>query len=297
MGDTETAEYLNKWTTFKASYNTKDLLTYSHAIGCTDLRFVYENADDFGAFPTYPVSLLFKGTEASVVTFPSPAMMEAPPMPPLSGVRVGLDGERYIEMLEPLDPEGEELDVKMRLIGVHKRGTGASVENEALFVNPKTGKTKYRIVSGAFLVGAKGFKDSGETNSEKVDVPKRAPDAVSEYKTSEFQAHIYRIGSADYNPLHIDPMVATMSGFKGCILHGLCSMGISAQEVLKKYADNDASRFKALRVRFASPVMPGETLQVEMWKEGSKIVFQTKVKETGKVVINNAYMVLNDSKL
>lgn len=287
----ETEGFLNKWAVQKVSYNKRDLLTYAVGIGCTELNFVYENAADFAAFPTYPIVLGFKGAEQDVVTFPSPAMMEGPRMPPLPGVRVGLDGEREIIKLAPMPTDGSELTLRTRVIGVHKRGSGASVENEAEIVDA-SGTVIYRIISGSFLVGAKGFKDSGTTNSEKVKPPARAPDAVVEMPTSPYQAQVYRL-SGDYNPLHVDPDIATISGFEAPILHGLCSYGMTARAVLKQYCNNDPSKFKSIKARFASPVMPGQTLQVEMWKEGPKIVLQTKVKETGKVCINNAYVMLD----
>jgi len=150
-------------------------------------------------------------------------------------------------------------------------------------------------VSGAFLVGAKNFKDSGKTNSESDPIPKRAPDAVVEFPTSPYQPQIYRL-SGDYNPLHVDPEMASMSGFQEPILHGLNNLGVSAAAVLRTFGEDNAARFKAIKCRFASPVIPGQTLVVEMWKDSdSKIIFQTKVKETGKVAVSNAYVLLNNA--
>lgn len=287
---TETEEYLNKWAEQKVSYNKRDLLTYAVGIGCDDMNFVYENDENFAAFPTYPIVLNFKGTDQDVVQFPSEAMTQGPLMPPLKGVKVGLDGERCIEKINELDVEGAELTMKSRLIGVHKRGSGASVETEAI-IQDDSGKQYYKITSGAFMVGAKDFKDSGISNSEKVNVPKRAPDAVMEMPTSITQAHIYRL-SGDYNPLHIADDFAMMSGFKKPILHGLCSLGITARAALKQYCDNDPKNFKMIKARFSKPVMPGDTLVVEMWKEGDKIIIVSKSKDTGDVCISNAYLLM-----
>lgn len=286
----ETEKWLDKWAEQPVSYMQRDLLLYAIGIGCTELDFVYEHAANFAAFPTYSFVLPFKGTSQEVVSFPSEAMMKGAKFPPLSGVKVGLDGERFIEVVNPLPTEGAQLRLKARVTGVFKRGSGATVEYETLLVDD-SGKEYSRILGTSFLVGAKGFKDSGTPilGKDTVSLPSRAPDAIEEMTTLPYQTHIYRL-SGDYNPLHIDPESAKKGGFQEPILHGLCSLGHSARAVLKRFGNNDPKAFKTLKLRFAKPVMPGQTLVVEMWQDGNKVYFQTKVKETGQVVVNNAYV-------
>lgn len=45
----------------KVGYNRRDLILYAIGIGSNELRYVYEDHEDFAAFPTYPIVLSFKG--------------------------------------------------------------------------------------------------------------------------------------------------------------------------------------------------------------------------------------------
>lgn len=277
-------------------YNARDLLLYAVGIGSHDPRYVYENHPDFAAFPTYPIVLTFKGTSFDTLPFPPQFMMQFP-QPSLPNVRNILDAEKYIEKINDLPTEGAKMSLKGRTVGVHQKGKNGLVEQEFMLVDD-AGKEYYRIVSGAMMVGAKGFKDSGVSYSKEAKPPASPPAHSIEQTTDEHQTHIYRL-SGDYNPLHIDQDSAQMFGFEKPIIHGQCTMGIVARGLLDTLAGGVSKRFKTIALRFASPVLPGQTLVTEVWPEAPcKFIFQTKVKETGKVCVSNGRFELTpESKL
>lgn len=273
-----------KLPSFSSSYTELQCIMYALGVGASvknpkDLKFVYEGSADFSCLPTFGVIIAQK-------TMMSGGLAEIP------GLSVNLakvlHGEQYLELYKPL-PRSGELRCEAVIADILDKGSGAVI---VMDVRSYSGKELicYNQFS-AFALGSGGF--GGKRTSEKlkaaVAVPSRPPDAVLRDTTSLNQAALYRL-SGDWNPLHIDPSFASIAGFEKPILHGLCTFGFSARHVLQQFADNDVSRFKAIKVRFAKPVYPGQTLQTEMWKEGNRIHFQTKVQETGDIVISNAYV-------
>lgn len=88
-----------------------------------------------------------------------------------------------------------------------------------------------------------------------------------------------------------------MGGFDVPILHGLCTYGFTARSIFEKYHKEDAQLLKKFAGRFTSHVFPGETLVVDSWKEGNTIMFETKTKERGKVVLKGACELKAEAKL
>uniref|UniRef100_A0A7S4DNL5 MaoC-like domain-containing protein n=1 Tax=Lotharella globosa TaxID=91324 RepID=A0A7S4DNL5_9EUKA len=284
-------------TVVPVGYNKRDLILYALGIGVTDLRFLYENHPNFAAFPLYPVVLGFKGESEDVVGFPSPPMIAASANAGITPKGPALDGERHVIIHKPLPPGGCKLDLECRCVGVHPKRSGTLLESE-MFLMDKTHKTHYAtITTGTFYVGVKDVQKFGKSHSKSVKVPNRAPDRVVQQKTSALQATMYRL-SGDYNPLHVDPGTAKEMEFKEPILHGLCTMGHSTNHVLGTYGNNDPAKIKSVRVRFSSPVFPGETLETRMWKLPGgagevRVVFETRVVERNKVNHHSPFLTLN----
>ncbi|XP_049729554.1 peroxisomal multifunctional enzyme type 2 isoform X2 [Elephas maximus indicus] len=269
---------------FYSAYTELEAIMYALGVGVSvkdpkDLKFVYEGSSDFSCLPTFAVVLAQKSVMSG----------DLGAVPGLSiNLSKVLHGEQYLELYKPLPRTGK-LRSEARVADVLDKGSGSVIlidvysyyEKELICYN------QFSI----FVVGSGGFggKQSSDKVKETAAIPNRPPDAVLTDTSSHDQAALYRL-SGDWNPLHIDPDFANLAGFDKPILHGLCTFGFSARHVLKQFADNDVSRFKAIKVRFAKPVYPGQTLQTEMWKEGNRIHFQTKIQGSRDIVISNAYV-------
>lgn len=144
--------------------------------------------------------------------------------------------------------------------------------------------------------GIGGFGGKALLADEIPKQPTGKPTATREVITYKNAALLYRL-AGDFNPLHADPSMAAMGGFDRPIIHGLCSAGICAKAVYDEYCDNDPENFKEFNVRFTSHAFPGETYIIDMFKEGSKVVFAGRTKERTKVVALGYVIVGESAKL
>ncbi|OHF01433.1 short chain dehydrogenase [Colletotrichum orchidophilum] len=268
-------------------YEERDVMLYNLGIGAKrdQLKYVFEGADDFQALPTFGVIPPFN-TEMpynfdDIVPNFSPMML--------------LHGEQYLEIKKYPIPTAAKLVSTGKLLEVVDKGNAAIVKSGITTVHAETKEPVFYNEMTVFLRGCGGFggqkkpADRGASTAANKP-PSRHPDVVVEEKTTEEQAALYRL-SGDYNPLHVDPAFAKMGGFKAPILHGLCFFGVAGKAVYERFGP-----VKNIKVRFAGTVIPGQTLVTEMWKDGGKVIFQTKVKETGKLAIGGAAAELVDDK-
>ena len=98
---------------------------------------------------------------------------------------------------------------------------------------------------------------------------------------------LYAEITGDRNPLHSDPEFAKKAGFNRPILHGMGTYGLTCRGVLQTFADYDPSAFKRHIARFSSPVFPGETVSMDLWKDGNVVSFEARVAARGVTVIKN----------
>jgi acyl dehydratase len=280
------------------SYTRRDVILYALSIGfgCDpldrdQLRHVLE--DDLRVFPTM----------ALVLAHPGP--WTADPATGVDRKRV-VHGEQRLIVHRPLPPEGT-VRSRNRVTAVIDKGKdkGALIQTERELHDIVTGQLFATIQGTTFCRGDGGFDEtrSTQTNSRFSTLtaerapdptpPARAADELCELVTLPSAALLYRL-NGDYNPIHSHPVAAGAAGFDRPISHGLLTFALAAR-LIERSGEN-ASDLLEICARFASPMFPGETLQLELWRgEHGRRWFRGICKERGTEVLSRGYARLADN--
>jgi acyl dehydratase len=249
------------------SWSEPDVQLYALAVGATDLRHTLETPGEWGRLQVLP--------SFGIV---APSFRETDP-PPLDLPGCDLDlsqvvhGAQSISVAAPLPTSGT-ATLSTRISDVWDKGTAAVIWQEGV-ARSATGEELWTVRSSIFVRGEGGFGGS-RGSATPVAIPTRPADASTTYQVPPQQALLYRL-CGDRNPLHADPGFATAAGFPAPILHGLCTYGIVLREVTDALLGGDASRVGSFTARFAGVVFPGETIHVDAWESGERIVVNATV--------------------
>ncbi len=229
----------------------------------------------FGVVPTWSQLLV-----ASADVIPPEALMFI------------VHGEQDMHFHQPLVP-GTELTTTAEsyALRIGSSGTRFVVKVDSVDGEGAPVMTQYVTV---FVRGVNDG-ESGGPDKPSHDFPESARDArVASFTihVNDDQTYRYREASGDEMPIHLDDAFAKSVGLPGIIAHGLCTMAMCSQAVVKTLCDGDPARLKRLAVRFAANVFPGNDIVVDLYDAGEvdgRHAYAFEATSAGDVVVKNGW--------
>lgn len=263
------------------TYTRRDSAFYALSVG-------------LGQDPTDENQLAFSDFDKVSAGFPTMAVVLGYPGPwmrdPSTGISYSqvLHGEQEIVLHRPL-PAAATIVARNRVLDVIDKGAGrgALLYVERTLTDEVSGDLLATVIQTNFLRGDGGFGGPSRQARPLHPVPDEPPLVTVDHATRPEQALYYRFHGDD-NPLHADPATARKAGFDRPILHGLCTMGVVVHAVIAQLLGYRAERVRSVGLRFSSAVLPGETLRIDIWRNGS---FRARVVERDVLAVTNGLLV------
>ena len=209
---------------------------------------------------------------------------------PAEALMMIVHGEQDMHFHQPLVP-GQALKTVAEPYSVRVGGSGTRLTVRVTSTDEASGDTVLEQYITTFI---RGMADGESAGPDKPDhaFPADAParqNKVGEHTThvDDDQTYRYRDASGDMMPIHVDDDFAKSVGLPGIIAHGLCTMAMTSQAVIKTVADGDPSRLKRLAVRFSKNVFPGDDVTTTLYEVSpGRYAFETH-SSRGDLVISN----------
>ncbi|MGW8323535.1 MAG: MaoC/PaaZ C-terminal domain-containing protein [Thermodesulfobacteriota bacterium] len=197
-------------------------------------------------------------------------------------------GEQDMEWRGPVRP-GDTVTTVLKIGSVEEKSSGELFTTESESKN-QHGESVVRMVSTFFIRGEK-------SGGSKKKPPKEEPTEphylfTQDMCVTEDQTYLYAEGSGDNNPIHVNPEFALKVGLPGIILQGLCTMAFCFKAIQDRACEKDPLRIRRLKVRFAKPVLPLDTVTTRAWEvergQGPiDLLGFDAVNQSGDIVIRN----------
>ena len=194
-------------------------------------------------------------------------------------------GEQDMHFHQPLVP-GMTLVTHSEAYSV-RVGRSGTRYTARILSNDTDGNSVLEIFSTTFI---RGMSDGESGGPDKPDhsMPRDRSEPVATFAVhvDDDQTYRYRDASGDMMPIHVDDAFARSVGLPGIIVHGLCTMAICSQAVVKTVAGGDPSRLERLAVRFSKPVIPGNDVVTTIYDIGNR-AFAFEAMSEGATVIKD----------
>ena len=202
-------------------------------------------------------------------------------------------GEQDMHFHQPLVP-GRDITTTSEAFSLRVGGSGTRF---TIKVDSADGETGDPVLTQYVTMFVRGVADgeSGGPDKPAHDFPEGSrANEVGELSVhvDDDQTYRYRDASGDQMPIHVDEDFAKSVGLPGIIAHGLCTMAMCSQAVIKLTADGDPTRLRRLAVRFASNVFPGNDVVTSVYDTGTTSadghqVYAFEATSNGDLVIKN----------
>jgi acyl dehydratase len=227
----------------------------------------------FGVVPTWEAMLL-----AAADIVPPEAMMMI------------VHGEQDMHFHQPLVP-GQTLKTHAEALAIRVGRSGTRFTSRVVS-NDESGQPVLEQYNTVFIRGMSDGESGGPDKPDHSFVEELRDKKVAEFTVhvDDDQTYRYRDASGDQMPIHVDDGFAKSVGLPGIIAHGLCTMAMTSQAVVKSVAGGDPSRLKRLAVRFAKPVFPGNDVVTTIYDggvRGGRHVYAFEATSNGDTVIKD----------
>jgi acyl dehydratase len=214
--------------------------------------------------------------------------------------RRALHGEQDMTFQRPIRA-GDVLSTTPSIEDIRDKGTGETISIRLRTEN-QSGELVEETLFKLFVRGDPknpAGRKSSTGKAKTIAIRADSPIATISQELDSDQTYRYSEASGDNVKIHLDPEVARKAGFPGIIGHGLCTLAFISRAVIDGAASGIPERLKRLSVRFALPVIPGETLTTRIWhaKNGAEgnYAFETRDPRDKLVISDGCAVVASGS--
>ena len=253
-------------------YNAEDVILYALAVGCGFDHLDYCHEQYLKALPTFRA--------AHAMDFFLQVVEK------VAADRNGIvhAGHR-MHFHAPIPLTGETRTTGY-IARIHDKGPGTGALIEAHF-DIHDGNARH-LASGTVAIFARNDGGFGGTSSPAAlfEFPPRPPDAIVAAQPQAAQPLLYRL-TGDRFALHADPEFARRAGFKGPVMHGLCTLGFATVALIDTFLSGQPQRLSLLAGRFVHPLYPGVPISTQLWQiSPDRALWRTVDTASGALVID-----------